>query len=192
MPIQWADPSGLTLADWAKGYARHWWTSLGNMIGPMPIINSIHTWGRVFREGPVKVISDAGNGFISGYTDVALAKDDVARGESLGLWVETILTFILGGCAIAKFERGTPGPTLLEKLNEPNLVVKRHKGLPLEGERGTVSARLDERGNLRTIRVYADPGDAVDVDFGHDHGLGDPHYHIIRNRIRDDGHGFQQ
>jgi RHS repeat-associated protein len=65
-----------------------------------------------------------------------------------------------------------------------------HQSLPLKGPAEGAGARF-VNGVLHQLRFYDDKGDAkIDIDWGHDHGVGIPHYHIWYGTWRGHGNPF--
>jgi hypothetical protein len=75
-------------------------------------------------------------------------------------------------------------PSLTTRLANPDIMVEGQAGLQRTGPPNGVGAVRGKGGRLQ-VRVYDENGNAsIDIDWGHDHGGGDPHFHTWKGGVR--------
>lgn len=100
-----------------------------------------------------------------------------------------VAPFAEGGAAAAGASNAGKGG-IAAKLAKPDVVITEHGVLPWSGPPGGTGAKFGPNG-LKQIRVWADDGNPlIDIDWGHNHGAGDPHDHLFTGGVRDLGNPF--
>ena len=192
-PLNARDPNGLLATGSYLGDVWEVFKGYGDAINPINWVKGIAHCIEVGSDrGAWEGVKEFGRGIWNSikFWEAEDPRDFGNRfGGSLLTAVAVVAPFAEGGAAAAGASNAGKGG-IAAKLAKPDVVITEHGGLPWSGPPGGTGAKFGPNG-LKQIRVWADDGNPlIDIDWGHNHGAGDPHYHLFTEGVRDLGNPF--